>query len=101
MVLPPGVTDSAAGAAESEKFGLEEVTLKVTVAIWLRLPLVAVIVNVKLPAGVEVAVEIVNVDDPDPVTEDGLKLAVAPLGKPLTLKETALLNPFSAAAEMV
>lgn len=101
VVLPPGGTDSAAGAAESEKFGVEELTLKLTVPVWLTLPLVAVIVRVKLPAGVEVVVEIFKVDDPDPVTEDGLKLAVAPLGKPLTLNETVLLNPFSAAAEMV
>jgi hypothetical protein len=33
------------------------------------------------------------VEEPDPVTEVGLKLAVAPLGSPLALKLTAPLNP--------
>src|SRR5258706_3048762 len=33
------------------------------------------------------------VDEPD-VNEDGLKLALAPAGRPLALKPTLLLNPF-------
>ena len=33
------------------------------------------------------------VDEPEPVTEVGLKLALAPAGKPLALKLTALANP--------
>ena len=33
------------------------------------------------------------VELPDPVTEVGLKLALAPLGRPLTLKATAPVNP--------
>lgn len=101
MVLPPAVTDCDAGVAESEKFGVEEVTLNVTVAVWLRLPLVPVTVSVKLPAVVELVVDTVNVDDPDPLIEDGLKLAVAPPGEPLTLKDTVPLKPFNAEVEMV
>ena len=39
-------------------------------------------------------VEIVSVDEPEPpLTEVGLKVAVAPLGNPLALKLTAPLNP--------
>ena len=38
----------------------------------------------------------VMVDVPLPVTEDGLKLELAPVGKPLTLKLTLVLNPFRA-----
>jgi hypothetical protein len=47
-----------------------------------------------VPVGVEVLVVMVSVELPDPpLTEVGLKPAVAPLGKPLALKETASLNP--------
>ena len=36
----------------------------------------------------------VRVEDPDPVTEVGLNVPVAPLGRPLTEKLTAELKPF-------
>ena len=35
-----------------------------------------------------------SVEDPDPLTDTGLKLAVAPEGKPLALRETLPVNPF-------
>jgi hypothetical protein len=76
-------------------------TIKDTVAVWLRLPLAPVMVNVKLPEAVELIVDTVRVDDPDPLTEDGLKLPVAPLGSPLMLNDTVPLNPFKADAEIV
>jgi hypothetical protein len=38
----------------------------------------------------------VIVDDPDPLTVVGLKLAVAPVGSPLTVKPVLPLKPFSA-----
>jgi len=40
-------------------------------------------------------VETVTVELPDPVTEAGLKVAVAPDGRPLTLNMTTPLNPFT------
>ena len=43
--------------------------------------------------GVELDVFTDSVEDPEPVTEFGLKLAVAPEGNPLTLKVTFPLNP--------
>src|ERR1043166_5362524 len=46
-------------------------------------PLAPVIVSVKLPVGVEPAVVTVNVDEPAPVIDAGLKLAAAPAGNPL------------------
>ena len=67
--------------------------VSVTGTVWIRLPLVPVIVNGKLPAGVAVLVVTVIVEDPDVVTDDGLKLAVAPEGSPLTLKVTVPVNP--------
>jgi len=42
---------------------------------------------------VELEVFNVRVDDPDPETEVGLKLGVAPEGNPLTLKLTFPLKP--------
>ena len=70
-------------------------TTSVTLVLWLRLPLVPVMVKGYVPAGVEQPVEIVSVEDPDPLIEAGLKLDVAPLGKPLTPRLTVPVNPFS------
>ena len=46
-----------------------------------------------MPAGVLVLVLTDRVEEPEPVTEVGLKVALAPLGRPLTLKLTAPVNP--------
>ena len=54
-----------------------------------------------MPAAVLVVVLTVRVEEPEPVTEVGLKLAVAPDGRPLTLKLTVPLKPFSALAVAV
>ena len=48
-------------------------------------------VSVNVPLGLPVVTVIVVV--PDPVTEVGLKLALAPPGNPVTLKVTAPVNP--------
>ena len=72
-------------------------TVKVTFAVCDKLPLVPVIVSVDAPSGVELAVATLSVDEPEPLIEAGLKLAVAPEGKPLALKATVPLNPFCAA----
>jgi hypothetical protein len=53
-------------------------------------------VTVYVPAGVEDDVDILTVELPDPVTDVGLKLAVAPVGNPLALNATLPLNPFEA-----
>jgi hypothetical protein len=53
-------------------------------------------VTVYVPAGVEDDVDILTVELPDPVTDVGLKLAVAPVGNPLALSATLPLNPFEA-----
>src|SRR5947207_1365741 len=94
VTLPqaPAVTVSEEDDAVSEK----SVTTKVTVAECVRLPLVPVMVRVKLPVGVVLLVVTLNVELPDPVTEVGLKPAVAPGGNPLTLKETLAAKQFDA-----
>jgi hypothetical protein len=62
-----------------------------------RAPLVPVNVRVELPVGVVFAVVTVTVDGPEPVTEDGLNDAVAPVGRPLAVKVTTPVKPFCAA----
>ena len=47
-------------------------------------------------AGVLPVVLTVIVLEPDPVTEEGLKLALAPAGNPLAENVTTLLKPFNA-----
>jgi hypothetical protein len=71
-------------------------TTKLTVVVWLRLPLTPVSVKVEVPDGVLPVVVTVSVALPAPVTVAGEKLAVAPVGNPLTLNVTTPANPFSA-----
>ena len=56
-------------------------------------PLVAEMVRVKAPAGVLRMVLTFKVDEPDVVMDEGLKLAFARRGSPLTLKLTVPLKP--------
>jgi hypothetical protein len=86
------------GAAEIEKSAPPvEVTTRLTVVVCTVVPLVPVIVMVNVPVGVVLAVVTVIVEEPEPVTEVGLKVALAPDGRPLALKVTAPANPFTAA----
>ena len=57
------------------------------------MPLVPVMVIGKLPVGVVLAVVTVMVDEPEPFTDVGLKLALAPAGNPLALKVTVPVKP--------
>lgn len=94
-VFPPAVTVAEAGVAEMEKSPTTGAfTTSVTVVVWLRVPLVPVMVNGKLPVGVVLAVVTVMVEEPEVVTEAGLKLAVAFAGSPPTLRLTVPVNPF-------
>jgi hypothetical protein len=80
------------GVSVSAKFGAV-LTTSVAVVLWTRLPLVPVIANVYVPVGVVVAVVTVSVDVPEPLTEVGLNVPVAPVGKPVTLNVTVPLKP--------
>jgi len=68
-------------------------TTRLAVVVCTRLPLVPLMVSVELPPGVEADVVTVKVEAPDPLMEAGLKLAVAPAGKPLTLNATVPVKP--------
>ena len=85
-MLLPGTAVCELGVAEMLKSGLA--TTSVTLAECDVVPPVPVIVSVYVPVGVVVAVEIVSVEWPEPETDMGLKPAVAPVGKPLTLRFT-------------
>jgi hypothetical protein len=52
--------------------------------------------NVDVPPGVVLLVFTVSVEEPEVVTDVGLKVAVAPVGNPPTLSPTVPPNPFSA-----
>jgi hypothetical protein len=67
------------------------VTVSVTAMLCCKLPLVPAMVSVNVPLGLPAVTVIVVV--PDPVTEVGLKLALAPPGNPAPLKVTAPVNP--------
>jgi hypothetical protein len=60
-------------------------------------PLVPLILKLKVPVEVDEFVPTVNVDDPWPVTELGLKLALELSGNPRTLNVTVPLKPLIAA----
>src|SRR6266568_1056502 len=66
-----------------------------TVAVWLVLPLVPVMVRVEVPDA-ELLVLMFSVELPEPLTEVGFNVAVTPAGAPLTLNPTVPLKPFSA-----
>lgn len=68
-------------------------TTSVTVVECTRLPLVPVMVNVKVPLGVVLLVVTETVEEPEPLTDAGLKVAFAPAGRPLMLKPTLPANP--------
>jgi len=70
-------------------------TVRLTVVVCDRLPLVPWIVNVNVPRGVLDLVETVIVELPEPVMDAGLNDAVARDGKPLALRLTLPLNPLT------
>jgi len=100
--MPPGETVTLEGVAPMVKSGeLEALTTKVTVVLWLREPLVPVMVSVYEPAGVVVEVVTVRVEVPEPATEVGLNTPVVPEGRPLTPNVTVPVNPFNGATVAV
>jgi len=101
MVLVPAapcVMLRLVGDAERAKFGARE-TVSATVAEWVKLPDVPVMVTVAVPAvavplAVRVSVLVVEAGL-------GLKAAVTPLGRPEADKLTVLLKPFCGVTVMV
>jgi hypothetical protein len=97
VVELPAVTVCVEGATPMEKSGTTAVaTTRLEVAECVRLPLVPVIVSVEVPVGVVPVVVTVIVEVPLAVIVAGEKLAEAPVGRPLALRVTVPVNPFSA-----
>ena len=97
-MLPPATTVCVDGVTATVK----STTFKVTGAVCTNDPLVPVMVSVELAAGVLLAVVTVNVAVPVlPVIVLGLKLAVAPVGNPVTVRATLPVNPFTAVLVIV
>ena len=91
--MPPATTTWVEGVTATVK----SITLKVTGAVCTSVPLAPVMVRVELAAGVLLAVVTVRVEVPVlPVIVLGLKLAVAPVGKPVTVRATSPVSPFTA-----
>jgi hypothetical protein len=68
-------------------------TVKSTMVLCCCVPFCAQTVIGKVPSGVAEVVATLRLVDPEPLTVCGLKLAVAPAGKPEAPKLTAPLNP--------
>jgi hypothetical protein len=98
--LLPGATVCELGLAKILK-SAGPGTTRVIVAECVKLPLVPVIVSGYVPVGVVDAVETVSVEFPEPPTDIGLKLAVAPVGSPLTLRFTVPAKPLRALIDAV
>src|SRR5215216_3427906 len=86
--------------------GLEEqppppLTVNENVVVRVTLVPVPLIVIGNVPDVVVAVVEIVMVDEPPAVTDDGLKLAVAPDGRPVADSETVWAEPEVTAVETV
>jgi len=90
--LVPAATVTAAGAAEIVKFG-SAVTFSVKVVLDVVAPLVAVMVTVAAPTVAVLDATTVRVAPAEPVTDEGLKVADTPAGRPLTLRLMGLLKP--------
>jgi hypothetical protein len=89
--LVPGGTEIAVGEAEMVKLG-SAVTVRVSVAVSVVEPLVPVTVTVAAPTVAVFDAVKVSVLPADPETEDGLKAAVTPVGRPLTVRATVPLK---------
>lgn len=98
--VPPCVTETLAGEAESEKFGAATVvTVRLMVVVWVRLPETPVIVTVDVPV---VAVELaVNVTTLVEVVGFVPKVAVTPAGNPEADRVTLPVKPFRSVSVIV
>ena len=88
-----GVSSAVVAVSATATGGVLMAVDKVTCVVCTVAPLVPVTVNGNVPRGVDGDVFTVIVDVPDPVTEAGVKVAVAPVGRPVTLNATAPLKP--------
>jgi hypothetical protein len=102
VVLPPWLVDCELGATATVKPGCAAaVRTRLAEAVWLSVPLVAVIVSGYVPVAVVLVVVTVKVDEPEPATDVGAKEPLAPVGNPLTLNDTFPVKPLLGVIEAV
>ena len=89
VALPPAPPVIDVGDTVRLKF----CTVSETVMLCVRLPLVPVMVSVDVPPGTVVGTDTVRVEVPDPVSDAGLKAAVALAGRPLTARLVGEVSP--------
>src|SRR2546421_295000 len=77
------------------------VTVSDTIVPWVALAAVPVTVIGYVPGAVVLAVARVNAELAPAVTDDGLNVAVAPVGSPLALSATLCAEPLVTAVEIV
>src|SRR5690348_2176904 len=95
---PMGVPVPTKSMLMARALELVFVTTSCVVALCTNAPLVPVTVIVYVPVGVEALVVIWSVELPEPpLIDDGVKPALAPLGRPEALSVTVPLNPFTGA----
>ena len=94
-VLLPKVTPSKLGVALIAKLPAAgvEVTISVTGIDFTLLPLVPLMVIGYVPGAVDAPTFNVNAEEPLPLMDVGLKVAVTPVGRPVADKVTAELKP--------
>jgi hypothetical protein len=100
FTLVPGGTVTAVGEAEIVKFG-SAVTFNVRVVVAVVEPLVPLIDTAAGPTVAVLDAVKVRVLPAEPVTVAGLKLAVTPEGRPLTVNATGVLKPTSLTVTLV
>ena len=91
-MLLPAVTVCEPGDADSEKFG-GICTTRLTLAVCVKLPLVPVTVSTYVPTAVELLVDTLSVEEPEPLIDVGFNVVVTLAGAPPTLSATAPLKP--------
>jgi hypothetical protein len=98
VVEVPAATVAEVGLAVRVKLAAAALaTVNETVVVCAMAPEVPVMVTVDVPAGVAAVVVMVSAEVTAPVvgvTEGGTKPQVAPVGRPVQVKATALVNPF-------
>lgn len=90
---PPRATLTFLGFAARVKLPVVPLTVNETVVVCVVLPALPVTVMVYVAGVTEAPTAIVIVDVPVPVMEVGLNVTVTPLGWPLALNTTGVLNP--------
>lgn len=88
VVEAPGCNDWLAGEAVIAK-SATGLTTSVAEAVWVNVPLDALMVSGKVPTGVVVEVLTTSLALPDPVTDCGVNVAVAPAGNPVSARLAA------------